>query len=383
MRKPRLSFAEKADLWTRWRRGESLSDIGRALGRVPGTVFHVVAARGGVAPVARSRGRLSLTTHEREEISRDVARGLSYRAIARRLKRPPSTISREVRRHGGRLDYRASAADARAWQSARRPKRCRLAGRPRLRRVVAQKLAIEWSPQQIAGWLKVAYRDDAAMRISHETIYLSLFVQSRGVLERRLLTHLRRRHTMRRSRHATTAGQHRGQIIDAVSIRERPAAATDRAVPGHWEGDLMTGSRNSHVATLVERRSRYLMLVRVPGKDTNSVVSALTRAVKTLPRGVMSSLTWDRGTELAAHVRFTDATAVPVYFCDPQSPWQRGSNENTNGLLRQYFPEGTDLSSFSQVALNVIARRLNERPRRTLAYQTPATMLTQTVAPTA
>ena len=246
--------------------------------------------------------------------------------------------------------------------------------------VVAEKLAADWSPQQIAGWLRLTYPDNPAMHVSHETIYRSLFVQSRGVLKKALVAHLRRRRTMRRSQHASTAGQQRGQIVDAVSIRERPAEVEDRAVPGHWEGDLLTGAGNSHVATLVERQSRFLMLVRVPGKDTTSVVRALARMVKTLPRGLMSSLTWDRGTELAAHRTFTIATNVRVYFCDPQSPWQRGSNENTNGLLRQYVPKGTDLSTYGQPDLNVVAKRLNTRPRKTLGYETPADRLAKVVA---
>ena len=246
--------------------------------------------------------------------------------------------------------------------------------------VVAEKLAADWSPQQIAGWLRLTYPDNPAMQVSRETIYRSLFVQSRGVLKKELVAHLRRRRTMRRSQHASNAGQQRGQIVDAVSIRERPAEVEDRAVPGHWEGDLLTGAENSHVATLVERQSRFLMLVRVPGKDTTRVVQALARTVKTLPRGLMSSITWDRGTELAAHKTFTIATNVRVYFCDPQSPWQRGSNENTNGLLRQYFPKGTDLSTYSQPGLSVVAKRLNTRPRKTLGYETPADRLAKIVA---
>ena len=383
VRRPRVSAAEKAELWARWKRGESISDIARALGRIPGAVFQVLSTHGGMAPAPRQRSRLALSVAEREEISRAVASGASFRQISRQLQRAPSTISREVHRHGGRRRYRAGMADARAWRAARRPKRCRLAKGPALRLVVAEKLAADWSPQQIAGWLKVAYPADSAMQVSHETIYRSLFVQSRGVLKKELIAHLRRRRTMRRSQHATTAGQRRGQIVDAVSIRERPAEVEDRAIPGHWEGDLMTGARNSHVATLVERQSRFLMLVRVPGKDTTNVVRALAHAVKTLPRGLMSSLTWDRGTELAAHQSFTIATNVQVYFCDPQSPWQRGSNENTNGLLRQYFPKGTDVSTYSQADLNVIAKRLNTRPRKTLGYDTPADRLAQLVASTA
>jgi IS30 family transposase len=382
VRRLRLSDDERAELWGRWQRGDSLSEIGRALGRRPATVFHVVVQRGGLPPPIRQRSARVLAAAEREEISRALAAGASFREVGRRLQRAPSTISREVGRHGGRAGYRAATADAQAWADARRPKSCRLAGCPALRRVVAEKLEADWSPEQIAGWLKVTYPEAPAMQLSHETIYRSLFLQSRGVLKKALLRHLRRRRTMRRSQHATTRGQRRGEIVDAVSIRERPADADDRAIPGHWEGDLLAGAANSHVATLVERQSRYLLLVRVPGKDTTSVVQALTRQVRTLPRGLMTTLTWDRGSELAAHKRFTVATDVQVYFCDPQSPWQRGSNENTNGLLRQYFPKGMDLAGCSQAQLNRVARRLNQRPRKTLGYKTPADMLATIVAST-
>jgi IS30 family transposase len=380
--RPQMSASEKAELWARWRRGESLCAIARALGRVQGTIHHVVGQHGGITPAARHRAPRTLSSADREEISRALAAGASLRAIARALQRAPSTISREVQRHGGRRRYRAARADARAWRAAARPKPCRFASRPRLRRIVAAKLAAQWAPEQIAGWLKVSYPDDPEMQVSHETIYRSLFLQSRGVLKKTLLQHLRRRRTMRRSIHASGRGQRRGQIVDAVPISERPAAVEDRAIPGHWEGDLLAGAGQSHVATLVERHSRYLMLARVAGKDTTSVVRALSRHVRTLPRGLMTSLTWDRGTELAAHKRFTIATDVQVYFCDPQSPWQRGSNENTNGLLRQYFPRGVDLSAFSQADLNRVARRLNQRPRKTLGYRTPADMLAAIVATT-
>lgn len=382
VRRLRLSDDERAALWSRWQRGESLSEIGRALGRRPATVFHVVIRRGGLVPPPRHRSARVLVAAEREEISRALAAGASFRDVGRQLQRAPSTISREVGRHGGRAGYRATTADAQAWADARRPKRCRLACCPALRRVVAKKLAADWSPEQIAGWLTVTYPEVPAMQLSHETIYRSLYLHSRGVLKKALLRHLRRRRTMRRSQHATTRGQRRGEIVDAVSIRERPADADDRAIPGHWEGDLLAGAANSHVATLVERQSRYLLLVRVPGKDTTSVVQALTRQVRTLPRGLMTTLTWDRGSELAAHKRFTVATDVQVYFCDPQSPWQRGSNENTNGLLRQYFPKGMDLAGCSQADLNRVARRLNQRPRKTLGYKTPADMLATIVAST-
>ena len=382
VRRHRLTDGQKAELWARWKRGESQSEIARSLDRVPGAVFQVLVAQGGIAPRARRRAARQLSLQDREEISRRLAAGATCAAIGRQLGRPTSPISREVARNGGRRPYRATRAGRRAWRQGARPKVCRLVARRPLRDVVAAKLAQEWSPEQIAGWLKVTYADQPAMQVSHETIYQSLFVQSRGVLKKQLQKHLRRRRTMRRSVHASHAGQRRGQIVDAVSIRDRPASVEDRAVPGHWEGDLVAGASNSHVATLVERHSRYLMLVRVPGKDTTSVVRALTRQVRKLPDGLMTSLTWDRGTELAAHKVFSIATDVRVFFCDPQSPWQRGSNENTNGLLRQYFPKGTDLSRLSQARLNQIARRLNTRPRKTLGFKTPAAMLAAIVAAT-
>ena len=376
--RPRLTAAQKTELWRRWRRGESLNAIGRALGRIAKVVRYEVARTGGIPPAARQRSRLALTLPEREAISRGLASGTSVRQISRQLRRAPSTVSREVRRHGGRRRYRAATADAAAWARGRRPKRCRLATYAALRDAVATKLALEWSPQQIAGWLRQAYPDDPTMHVSHETIYLSLFIQSRGVLKKALQAQLRQRRTMRRPRAA--APKTGGYIVGAVSIRERPATVEDRAVPGHWEGDLLVGSRNSYIATLVERRSRYVCLVRVTGKDTQTLVRALTRRVQRLPAGLMATLTWDRGLELAAHRTFSIATGVQVYFCDPQSPWQRGSNENTNGLLRQYFPRRTDLSGYSQRYLDAIARRLNTRPRKTLGYRTPADILADTVA---
>jgi IS30 family transposase len=377
-----LSASQKAELWKRWKDGETLSDIGRALGRPAGSVFGVLAIRGGIAPPARRRSRITLSLEEREEISRGLACGLSLRQIASGLGRAPSTISREVRRHAGSGEYRAAVADARAWERARRPKTCRLARYAALRRVVAAKLALDWSPEQVAGWLRTRYPDQPNMQVSHETIYRSLYIQARGVLKKELLAHLRSRRPMRRSRFASTKGQPRGQIIDAVSIAERPADVDDRAIPGHWEGDLISGSRNSHIATLVERHSRYTLLVKVKGKDAESVVSALSAQVRKLPVQLRRSLTWDRGTEMARHKQFTVATDVQVYFCDPQSPWQRGTNENTNRLLRQYFPKGTDLSGYTQTELNRIALRLNQRPRKTLGFETPADKLMATVAST-
>lgn len=383
MRTTRLSWSQRNELWTRWRRGESLVDIAAVLARHRTSIGDVVASAGGIAPAARRRSRLALTLAEREEVSRGVAVGLSLRQIARQLRRAPSTISRELRRHGGRAGYRAQRADWRAWRQARRPKICRLAARPALRRMVADKLARRWSPQQISGWLRVTFPGDPERQVSPETIYRSVFVQSRGVLKRTLAQHLRRQRGQRRARAATSVGHYPGHIVDAVSIRQRPAEVADRAIPGHWEGDLLMGARRaSQVATLVERQSRYVMLVRIPKADTHTVVRALATRVQHLPHGLMKSLTWDRGTELAGPRAFTIATDVQVYFCDPQSPWQRGSNENTNGLLRQYLPKGTDLSKYTQAQLDAIALRLNTRPRLTLGYQTPAAKLAEIVAST-
>jgi IS30 family transposase len=375
MRRQReYSAEERRELWGRWKRGESASEIGRALGRERSTVSRTIRRHGGVAPPERRRGRLALKLWEREEISRGVAAGESARGIAVRIDRSPSTVTRELNRHGGRSRYRAAAADRGAWERARRPQQCKLARRPELARIVAEKLREEWSPQQIAGWLKLEFPGDETMWVSHETIYLTLFVQARGALKRELMEHLRRSRSIRRPR---TASRNRGQgqIVSAISIRERPPEAEDRAVPGHWEGDLLAGGGGSHVATLVERSSRFLMLVAVGAKDTRSVTDALSREVTRLPEQLRGSLTWDRGLEMAEHARFTVATDVKVFFCDPRSPWQRGSNENINGLLRQYFPKGTDLSRLSQHDLDAVATKLNTRPRRTLGFRTPAATL--------
>ncbi len=380
--RPGLSDEQKREVWQRWRQGESLSEIGRALGKVAGSIHGVVAANGGIVPDVRTRAEKALTLLEREEISRGLARKESFRAIAAGLRRWPSTISREVNRQGGRGQYRAVRADERTWDNTRRPKPCLLQCNDALRELVAAKLAEDWSPGQIAGWLARPGEPSDGMSVSHETIYRSLFVQARGVLRKELTRHLRTRRTMRRSKQASTSDQQRGQISEAISIRQRPAEADDRAVPGHWEGDLLVGTKNSHIATLVERHSRFVMLVRVPGKDATSVEASLSRQVKTLPQALKRSLTWDRGPELAGHQRFTIATDVQVYFCDPQSPWQRGTNENTNGLLRQYLPKGTDLSEYTQADLDAIASKLNTRPRKTLDYRTPADKLEATVAPT-
>ena len=378
----RIYFTEKqkAEIWDRWQRGESMSSIGRMFDRNSSSIYPLLSRTGGIRPPERKRSRLALRLSEREEISRGLRAQLSLRTIARQLRRAPSTISREVRDNGGRTGYRAARSDRAAWDRTRRPKSCKFACRPALCRTVSVKLELKWSPQQIAGWLKREHPDDEHRRVSHETIYRSLFIQTRGVLKKELLAHLRATRAIRRSRHASLKCDGFGQIKDAISIRERPAAVEDRAIPGHWEGDLIAGSRNSYVATLVERRSRYVLLAKVANKDTASVVAALVRQVQHLPRELRRSLTWDRGKELADHKRLTLATDLEVYFCDPHSPWQRGTNENTNRLLRQYFPKGTDLSVHSQAKLNAVARELNERPRKTLQYHSPAEKFAECVA---
>jgi IS30 family transposase len=381
-KRSRLSLTQRTDIWGRWKSGQSLHEIGRAFGKPHSSIRCLLLPRGGIPPAARRRSRLALTLPEREDISRGIASGSSIREIARRLDRAASTVSREVTRHGGRPVYRAHEADDQAWESALRPKKCLLALHPRLRDVVASKLILDWSPEQISGWLKTHYPDDESRRVSHETIYRSLFIQARGVLKKELMDHLRSKRRMRRSRHAMASGQSRGQIVDAISIRERPAEVEDRAIPGHWEGDLLSGAKNSYMATLVERHSRFAMLIKVSSKDTEVVVAALSRHVRKLPATLRRSLTWDRGLEMAKHKTFTVATNVKVYFCDPQSPWQRGTNENTNLLLRQYFPRGTDLSGYSQAQLDQVALRLNERPRKTLGFETPASKLQASVAST-
>ncbi len=363
---------QKSEIWDRWQRGESMSSIGRGFDRDSSSIYPLLSRTGGIRPPARQRSRMALTFVERETISRGIAALLSIRSIARELCRPASTISREVSRNGGCDHYRAAAADRQAWDRALRPKRCKLATNKSLQGVISSKLTLHWSPEQIAGWLKRKYPNEEHNQVSHETIYRSLFVQARGVLKKELMQYLRSKRTIRRSKHASLKRDGLGQIKDAISIRERPASVEDRAVPGHWEGDLIGGSKNSYIATLVERHSRYVMLAKVPNKDTQSVVSALIKQSQKLPRELYKSLTWDRGKELADHKRFTLATDIDVYFCDPQSPWQRGSNENTNRLLRQYFPKGTDLSLHSQADLNKVARQLNERPRKTLQFETPA-----------
>ncbi len=376
-----VTSAQREELWRRYKAGETVLGIGRALGQRTSNLYRVLQAAGGIAPVRRTRSDRVLSFCEREEISRGIAAGETFRAIARNLHRAVSTVSQEVARHGAREGYRAAQADQAAWEWARRPKHCLLSRRQPLQRIVAGKLKQDWSPQQIAGWLKDQYPENPEMWVSHETIYRSLFVQARGALKKELIGHLRSKRRVRRPRHAID-GRVGERILDAVSISQRPAEAEDRAVPGHWEGDLVEGARGTFIATLVERRSRFVILIKLPEKRTEVVVAALIKAVRKLPTVLRKSLTWDRGSELTDHTKITVATDVKVYFCDPYSPWQRGSNENTNGLLRQYYPKGMDLSGVSQAQLDVVARKLNTRPRETLDWKTPALILKTSVSST-
>jgi IS30 family transposase len=381
-RKPRIYYSDsqKALMWERWRQGDSLQKIAKLFDRNHSSVSRILAETGGICPAKRCRSRLALTLAEREEISRSVVAGKSIRAIAASLGRAPSTVGREIKRNGGVDRYRATEADQHAWDRARRPKPCKLVVNRTLAGIVASKLQLQWSPEQIAGWLKQAYASDEDHHVSHETIYRSLYIQARGALKQELVEHLRHTRNMRRSRHHTQKTDDHGRIVGTVSISERPASAEDRAVPGHWEGDLLFGSHNSQIATLVERQTRYVMLVKVARKDTETVINALIAHARKLPQELYKSLTWDRGKEMADHKRFTLDTHIQVYFCDPHHPWQRGSNENTNGLLRQYFPKGLDLSTYSQDKLDEVARQLNERPRKTLNYETPAQRFHECVA---
>jgi IS30 family transposase len=380
----RINYTEeqKTLMWDRWQKGDSMHDIAQLFDRHHTSVQRILRENGGIRPRERKRSSRTLTLSEREIISRGLARQQSMRNIASQLGRSPSTVSREIHRNGGYASYRASSADATALERALRPKACKLAGRPHLVRIITIKLQREWSPEQIAGWLKRRYPDQEHYQVSHETIYKSLFIQARGVLKRELLACLRTQRIARGSRHASLKGKGLGKIVDAVPISERPPSVEDRAVPGHWEGDLIEGSHKTYIATLVERKTRYVMLAKVESKTTEAVIQALIKQSGKLPDELYKSLTWDRGSEMSDHKRFTLATDIKVYFCDPRSPWQRGSNENTNRLLRQYFPKGTDLSVHSQAELNRIARRLNERPRKTLDYETPADRFAACVAST-
>jgi IS30 family transposase len=382
--RPRIYYsqAQIAQMWDRWREGASLNEIGRMFDRGHSSVQRILSETGGIRPAERRRSRLALSLAEREEISRGIVAGCSIRSIAVGLGRSPSTVSRELRRNGGRRRYPANRADKAAWDRARRPKTCKLVENRSLTRIVASKLQLEWAPEQIAGWLKLTSPGNEAYQVSHETIYKSLYIQTRGALKKELLQYLRRTRALRRSRHHTQKGPDHAQIVDAVPISKRPAEVADRAVPGHWEGDLLCGTKDSQIITLVERHTRYVMLVRVSKKDTETVVKALTKHAQKLPRELYKSLTWDRGSEMAGHKTFSMDTEIKVYFCDPQHPWQRGSNENTSALLRQYFPKGMDLSNIHQNRLNAVARRLNERPRKTLGYYSPAEKFAQCVAAT-
>ena len=373
---------QKQDIWDRWKRGETMHEIGRSFDRFHTTVFGMLSASGGIRPPKRERSRLALTLVEREEISRGLVSGRSMRSIAKGLGRAASTISREISRNGGRRSYRATQADQRAWDQALRPKPCKLLLNGRLRQTIVVKLKRYWSPQQIAGWLKSRYPGNEGMQVSHETLYRSLYVQTRGALKKELIQYLREKRAIRRSRYGKPSTDMRGKIPDAVPISERPACVEDRAVPGHWEGDLICGPNTHSVVTLVERHSRYVMLIKVKNRETRTVIDALIRHARRLPDELYRSLTWDRGGEMSDHKRFTMETDIQVYFCDPKSPWQRGTNENTNRLIRQYLPKGTDLSKVLQSRLNKIARDLNERPRKTLDYKTPAERLDACVAAT-
>lgn len=374
MKKPDLmNDQKKAVIWAEWGNGSPMIQIARAIEKPPATVFSYLRYHGGIAPRIRTRASISLSVEEREEISRELATGQSIRSIAALLMRSPSTISREINKNGGTARYRAAVADKAAWKRAKRPQQCVLAKNSRLRRLVTRKLSEDWSPEQISGWLKLTYPDNESLRVSHETIYKSLFIQTRGLFKKEMRNHLRTKRKFRHSKKLKVMS--RGGIVNGVSIRERPASIEDRAVPGHWEGDLIRGSKNSHIATVVERQTRFTVLVKVEGKDTTTVISALSEQMGKLPKLLKQSLTWDRGTELAAHAEFSIATNMDVYFCDPSSPWQRGTNENTNGLLRQYFPKGSSLSEFTQGDLNRVAAKLNNRPRKTLGFRTPAEKL--------
>jgi IS30 family transposase len=383
-RRTRIYYTQtqKTLMWDRWQHGDTMHDIARLFDRGHSSVQRILTENGGIRPRERKRSSQCLTLAEREVISRGLASQLSMRTIATQLGRSPSTVSREIHRNGGYASYRASLAEEAAWQRALRPKDCKLADKPRLARIIAVKLQRLWSPEQIAGWLKRQFPEQECHRVSHETIYKSLFIQARGVLKKELMTCLRTQRIARRSKYTSKKGKGLGKIVEAVPISERPASVEDRAVPGHWEGDLIEGSNKTFIATLVERQSRYVMLAKVENKKTDTVIQALIKQSKKLPDELYKSLTWDRGSEMSNHKIFTLATDIDVYFCDPQSPWQRGSNENTNGLLRQYFPKGTDLSLHSQAKLSAVARQLNERPRKTLGFETPADRLNAYVAST-
>ncbi|HEY8000946.1 MAG TPA: IS30 family transposase [Solirubrobacterales bacterium] len=375
-----MAEATKDAIWKLRAQGLSDREVGRRLGLPLGSVSNHLARAGGIRPRRRRRAERCLSFEEREEISRAIARGHSARAIARALGRSHTTIAREIERCGGRRRYRAHSADRETWRRARRPRPTKLELCAELRRVVCECLQKDHSPQQIAGWLRIEYPDNEAMQVSHETIYRALYVQARGTLKRELTQHLRRGRSRRYARSQSSKRQGQGKITEMVMISERPPEVEDRAVPGHWEGDLLIGTRNNAIATLVERSTRYCQLVALPdGATAERVCEALAQSITTLPVQLRRSLTWDQGSEMSEHRRFTIQTGVDVYFCDPQSPWQRGSNENTNGLLRQYFPKGKSLEGIGQERLDEVAELLNGRPRKTLGFRTPAEKLTELI----
>jgi IS30 family transposase len=366
-----MSDVVKQDLWRRWRVGESISVISRALGKPPGSVFTVLKHHGGIAPAVPVVRVGHLTSVDRETISRGLEAGASLRSIAVSIERPASTVSREVARNGGRVAYRALTAELRARDAARRPKPSALQHNPLLRQVVIDLLEQEWSPEQIVGRLRLLHADDPLMRVSHESIYRAIYTSRWKVIPRALCQKLRTGRPIRKNKRNTVKGQWRSQIIGAWSIDDRPDAANQRSALGHLEGDLIIGTKNSQVATLVDRKSRFLTMVALTSRHTKTVVPALQQAFARMDE-LPSTLTWDRGMELAGHRTLTADTGVDVYFAAPRSPWQRGTNENTNKLIRQYLPKGSDLSLHSQTDLDLIAERLNNRPRKCLNYRTPA-----------
>jgi IS30 family transposase len=379
----RFSESERDALWEMYEAGVPYKKIGRVLRRQHSSVRRHIMDAGGKRPAVRRRSELRLSLGEREEISRGIAAGESFRQIAAGLDRAASTVCREVNANGGRRGYRALAAEKAAWRRARRPKVAKLARCRRLRGMVEAKLAQRWSPEEISGWLARTYPNRPELQVSHETIYQSLFVQGRGALRHELHVCLRSGRAMRRSKKWVKTGHGMGKIKDMVMISERPAEVEDRAVPGHWEGDLIFGKRMTSVGTLVERTTRFLILLKLPdGHTAESVRTAMTKRIVTLPAQLRRSLTWDQGSEMAEHVHFTVDTGVDVYFCDPKSPWQRGTNENTNGLIRQYLPKKTDLSVYTQRDLDKIARSLNTRPRKTLGFMAPCEAFAEAVAST-
>lgn len=372
---------ERALVFDLWKQGAGFSEIGRVITAKPGSVFTILRENGGIKPEPRHRNITHLTLSEREEIRVALSAKMSIRAVARMLNRSPSTISREVARNRGRRYYKAVDADNRAKRMAKRPKLALLERFPELKQLVIDKLELKWSPEQISGWLRVEYSRRKKMQISHETIYKSLYVRARNIIHHSLSEHLRRKRPMRHSRYHSRRGD-RGtiNIVDGVSIHERSKHIENRRSLGHWEGDLVTGSRNTHIATLVDRKSRFTIILKLAGKDATTVNDALISTFRKMPQEYRKSLTWDRGMELAKHADLTKEIGMPVYFCDPQCPWQRGTNENTNSLIRQYFPKKTDLSPHTQQRLNEVATQLNQRPRKTLKYKTPSHMIEKSVA---